>query len=114
MKKIIIVFLVVLLAAHGRSHPFTCVKSSYVFAPGGTDIRFLNKGAVPLNIYWINSSGGTVLYSTLSTGQSSCQASLAGHPWLIKTVDNEEVAIYIPLSNKIVYIDIRKFNTCYV
>ena len=111
--KIIIVFLVVLLVAHGRSHPFTCVKSSNVFAPGGTEMRFLNKGAVPLSIYWIDSSGGNVLYSTLATGQSYCQSTLAGHPWLIKTVDNEEVAIYIPLSNKVAYLDIRKFNACY-
>ena len=117
MKKIIIVFLVVLLAANGRSvNPFTCLKSYDPLVPegGDTQIRFINKGATPLNLYWINDSGGTVLYSTLSTGQRYCQPSSTTHPWLFKTVDNEDVAIYIPLNNKVAYVEIRKCecNAC--
>ena len=111
MKKItLIIILVVLLAGNVRAaNPFTqCLKSHLPLVPGLVGVTFANKGALPLKFYWIDYSGKLVLYHTLSPGQSYIQGTYAGHPWLIKTPNSEDVAIYIPLNNKPSRVEVRK------
>jgi hypothetical protein len=61
-----------------------------------TKIRFINRTAHAVHVYWLNYQGKRVLYQTLGPGQSYVQQTYLTHLWVVTTVNGRCRAIYRP------------------
>ena len=59
-----------------------------------TRILFVNHLAVPVQLFWVNSEGKHVPYSTLAPGGRFTQNTFAGHVWLAASGTGKPLAIF--------------------
>jgi hypothetical protein len=85
--------------AAGRLKAQRCTMERHLRSLQGavsTEIRFVNRTAHAVLVYWLNYQGKRVLYQTLSPGQSYVQQTYLTHPWVVTTVNGKCRAIYRP------------------
>ena len=69
--------------------------SSLARTPGDeTEIIFINATSADIKTYWINDNGMEIEYSTISGSFFRTLNSYAGHIWLIKNQDGENLAVF--------------------
>jgi von Hippel-Lindau disease tumor supressor len=61
-----------------------------------TAIKFINKGAQPIKIYWLNYQGDRVLYGELKTGETLPIVTFLTHPWLITDSNDNAKSLFFP------------------
>lgn len=49
-----------------------------------TSIDFINEGAAPLGVYWVDFDGAEVLYTTLAPQTRAHQPTYVGHVWRLR------------------------------
>ena len=54
-----------------------------------TQITFVMNATGTAQVFWLDYSGGRVLYATLSSGRSLPQATFLTHPWVVVGDDGE-------------------------
>jgi uncharacterized protein YkwD len=64
-----------------------------------TAIEFLNIGAEPVQIFWLDHSGKRVLYATLAKDQGYRQDTYLGHPWLLADHNGKALGIVEPTTS---------------
>lgn len=71
-----------------------------------TYIKFTNNSSYPINIYWVNYSGGESLYKTLSSGKYYWQQTYYGHSWRVRSQSGALIKSYTVYTCSYVYITI--------
>jgi dipeptidyl-peptidase-4 len=73
--------------------PLTSVHPS---RSGGeeTDITLVNRIAIPLDLFWVDTDGKRVAYGTVAPGASRSQHTFAGHVWLLAKQHGAPVAAF--------------------
>lgn len=61
-----------------------------VASSGSTASSFILTNAAdgPIELWWINTSGNTVKFATLQSGESITQSTFVGHNWILKDADD--------------------------
>ena len=62
-------------------------------------MRVFNERDDTVTMYWVNYSGGTRSYGTISPGGNWAVTTYGTHPWLIVDSSDEIVGIYIPYTS---------------
>ena len=60
-----------------------------------TQVEIKNDYAADIKLYWINFAGKRTLYRTLKKGQSYSQSTFVAHSWVMTTVDDQCLAIFV-------------------
>ena len=59
-------------------------------------IKFVNKSAQTVKIYWLDYDGDRKLYQTLKDGEVYSQGTFLTHPWLITDDNDDAWYVYFP------------------
>ncbi|MCA9291378.1 MAG: DPP IV N-terminal domain-containing protein, partial [Phycisphaerales bacterium] len=60
-----------------------------------TEIRFVNRTAAPVHVFWIDASGESKSYGTIEAGGTRAQHTFAGHVWRITNEDERTIAVFV-------------------
>jgi dipeptidyl-peptidase 4 len=66
----------------GRRLPVERVPHPSETTGPGTEITFVNRLPMPVNLFWIDPNGNRVAYGTLAPGERRTQHTFVGHVWL--------------------------------
>jgi len=58
-------------------------------------VRFLNRTAAEVTLYWIDSAGARHKYGTVPPGGRTSQGTFAGHVWLAAGPDDKAIALFV-------------------
>jgi len=70
----------------GDLQPLSCsaeITLKSVPSATKTSIQFMNRSAETRYVYWLDSTGGRLLYKVLNPGESYIQRTFMGHIWLV-------------------------------
>ena len=62
---------------------------------GSVTIRFVNRTALEITLYWIDTSGARHAYGKIAPGERAAQDTFAGHVWLAAGPDGSAVALFV-------------------
>lgn len=85
-------------ASRGNSaglRAFSQVKRSVNRSEDRVPIRFTNRLAEPLDIFWVMSDGGLRNYGRVAAKSTSQLSTFSGHAWLLKTLGGDAKASFV-------------------
>lgn len=61
-----------------------------------TEITFVNRGAHPVDVYWLDYAGERKHYQRLGAGEDYVQPTFLTHPWLVADENGTVLGVYLP------------------